>query len=90
VELGVTLKRCERRESRARRAELGWGAAVLDERASRHVLRLRTSEEGSGLTSASLSERSEQCTRSEQRRFALRATDPKRASEASTSPSGEL
>src|SRR5687767_6741962 len=39
---------CERRRSRARRAEPVWRAAVLYERASRHVLRLRESEEGSG------------------------------------------
>ena len=39
---------CERRESRARRTEPGWRAAVLDERESRHAFRLRTSEEGSG------------------------------------------
>ena len=31
-----------------RRTEPGWRAAVLDERESRHVFRLRTSEEGSG------------------------------------------
>ena len=31
-----------------RRTEPGWRAAVLDERASRHALRLRGSEEGSG------------------------------------------
>ncbi len=31
-----------------RRAVPGWRAAVLDERASRHVFRLRVSEEGSG------------------------------------------
>jgi hypothetical protein len=31
-----------------RRTEPGWRAAVLDERASRHVFRLRGSEEGSG------------------------------------------
>jgi hypothetical protein len=31
-----------------RRTEPGWRAAVLDERASRHVFRLRASEEGSG------------------------------------------
>jgi hypothetical protein len=31
-----------------RRTEPGWRAAVLDERASRHALRLRASEEGSG------------------------------------------
>jgi hypothetical protein len=39
---------CERRESRARRTEPGWRAAVLDERESRHAFRLRASEEGSG------------------------------------------
>jgi hypothetical protein len=32
----------------ARRAEPGWRAAVLDEGASRHVFRLRATEEGSG------------------------------------------
>jgi hypothetical protein len=31
-----------------RRAELGWRGAVLDEEASRHVFRLRATEEGSG------------------------------------------
>jgi hypothetical protein len=31
-----------------RRTELGWRAAVLDERESRHAFRLRASEEGSG------------------------------------------
>jgi hypothetical protein len=39
---------CERREIAHRRSELGWRAAVLDERASRHAFRLRASEEGSG------------------------------------------
>jgi hypothetical protein len=43
---------CERRRSRrvhsAIRAEQGWRAAVLDERASRHAFRPRASEEGSG------------------------------------------
>jgi hypothetical protein len=34
--------------SRLRRAEPGWRAAVLDERGSRQVFRLRASEEGSG------------------------------------------
>jgi hypothetical protein len=52
----------------------GWRAAVLDERASRHAFRLRASEEGSGLQSASLSERSEQYTRRERTRF-LSASD---------------
>jgi len=31
-----------------RRAEPGWRAVVLDDRASRHAFRLRGSEEGSG------------------------------------------
>ena len=39
--------KCDSRIVR-RRAEPGWRAAVLDERASRHVFRLRGSEEGSG------------------------------------------
>jgi hypothetical protein len=39
---------CARRKSRAHRAEPGWRAAVLDERASRHAFRLRAREEGSG------------------------------------------
>jgi len=51
---------CERRKSRAHRAEPGWRAAVLDERASRQLFRLRESEEGSGVISASLSARSAQ------------------------------
>jgi hypothetical protein len=38
----------ERRKVARRRAEPGWRAAVLDERASRHAFRLRASEEGSG------------------------------------------
>ena len=51
---------CERREIARRRAEPGWRAAVLDERASRHAFRLRESEEGSRVTSASPSARSAQ------------------------------
>jgi hypothetical protein len=39
---------CERREIARRRAEPGWRAAVLDERASRHVSVCEESAEGSG------------------------------------------
>jgi DnaJ homologue, subfamily C, member 28, conserved domain len=58
-----------------RRTEPGWRAAVLDKRASRHAFRLRVSEEGSWLTSASLSERSEQYVRSERRRSSSASDD---------------
>jgi hypothetical protein len=63
-----------------RRAEPGWRAAVLDEGASRHAFRLRASLRSAlsirpvgrqRLTSASLSERNEQCARSERRRSFL-------------------
>jgi hypothetical protein len=60
VMFGVPIIRlthsCERRESRAATADSqrpGSRAAVLDERASGHALRLRASEEGSGFRARS-------------------------------------
>ena len=51
---------CERREIARRRVEPGWRAAVLDEERADTLFRLRESEEGSGVTSASPSARSAQ------------------------------
>ena len=63
--------RRERREIARRRAQPGWRAAVLDERASRHALSSASERGRQRLPSAGLSERSERCTRSERRRSFL-------------------
>ena len=54
-----------------RRTEPGWRAAVLDERASRHALRLRGSEEGSGSRAPASASGASNARRRERRRSFL-------------------
>jgi hypothetical protein len=71
-----------------RRAEPGWRAAVLDERASRHAFRLRGSEEGSGQRSPASASGASNVHGVSRHAFRLRATTKSADFLARSAPSG--